>query len=166
VVAGALAAINMAGEDRPGRLSPVGTAAGVGLALGGIAWMLMWHFTWIVPVRGVADPRVVLTAFLVVSPPIMAAIVRSMARRARAEGWHGELVGWGDVMLAGLIGLWFGLRWVWAPLAVGLGAAAAMGAIRWVVLACSARQLPWLREAQPTVPGLFVGVVLGVLTGR
>jgi hypothetical protein len=80
-----------------------------------------------------------------------------------ARGWNSELVGWGDVLLVGVMGLWFGLRWEWAPLLVGIAGAAGFGTIRWIVAAWTEQRAPWLHEAQPSVPGLFIGVVLGLV---
>jgi len=91
-------------------------------------------------------------------PPALTVLPRRMAR-----DWDGELVGWGDVLLVGVMGLWFGLRWVWTPLLAGVGAAAALGVLRWVVVTWTLQRPPWLRETQPTVPGLFVGAVLGIV---
>jgi prepilin signal peptidase PulO-like enzyme (type II secretory pathway) len=158
VVAGLLAALNGAATVGKGRAWPVVAAAALGLALGGVAWMVMTRLTAGVPVRGAADPRVALAALAVVVPPGLTVVLRRMAR-----GWDGELVGWGDVLLAAVMGLWFGIRWVWPPLLAGIGVAALLGAIRWIAVMLMEQRPPWLREAQPTVPGLFVGAVLGVV---
>jgi hypothetical protein len=158
VVAGTLAALNGAAGVGRGRAWPVVAAAALGLALGGVAWVVMARLTAGAPVRGAADPRVVLAVMAAILPFGLTVLLRRMAR-----GWDGELVGWGDVLLAGVMGLWFGLRWAWTPLAVGMGAAAVLGAVRWTIVAWTARRPPWLREAQPTVPGLLVGAVLGAV---
>jgi hypothetical protein len=158
VVAGLLAALNGAATVGKGRAWPVIATTILGLACGGVAWMVMTQLTAGVPVRGAADPRVVLAALAVVVPPGLTVVLRRMAR-----GWDGELVGWGDVVLVGVMGLWFGIRWVWPPLLAGVGVAALLGAIRWIAVMLTEQRPPWLREAQPTVPGLFVGAVLGVV---
>jgi hypothetical protein len=86
---------------------------------------------------------------------LLAALLRMMAR-----GWEGEVIGWGDVWMAGSVGLWFGIRGMWAPLFWGLSAAAMGAAAQWAAAAAARGSWPWLSEASPTVPGLFVGAVL------
>lgn len=160
LVAGLLAALNVAAASDQRHAWPVVVAAGAGLVFAGAAWALTMRLTAALPVRGLIDPRVLLATLIAVAPPTLIVLVRRMAR-----GWDGELVGWGDVLLVGLMGLWFGLRWVWAPLLVAIAAAAGLGVIRWIAVVRTAKRAPWLREAQPTVPGLFVGAVLGLALG-
>ncbi|GEM_PF-2402693 len=157
-VAGMLAALNWAAASGRRGAWPVAAAGAAGIVLAAAAWAMMARATAGLPVRGAGDPRVVLALLLAAAPPGLTVALRRMAR-----GWDGEVVGWGDVMLAGVMGLWFGIRLVWAPLGIGIGAAAAMGAARWAAAAWARRRPPWLREAQPTVPGLLVGAVLGVV---
>jgi len=160
VVGGMLAGINGAAQIGKERAWPVIIAAALGLTVGGAAWVVMLHLTPGLPVRGPTDPRVFLAVILAFIPPALAVLLRWMAR-----DWDGELIGWGDVLLIGVMGLWFGLRWVWTPLLVGIGTAALLGACRWVAVTWTEQRLAWLREAQPTVPGLFVGAVLGLMIG-
>lgn len=159
-VAGMLAVLNALAQVDRRYVWPVVASAAVGLVFAGFAWATMRRLTAVLPVRGLTDPRVLLATLIAVSPPALTVLVRRMAR-----GWDGELVGWGDVLLVGVMGLWFGLRWVWAPLLVGIAATAVLGTIRWIILAWTEKRAPWLLEAQPTVPGLFVGAVLGLALG-
>jgi hypothetical protein len=157
-VAGLLAAMNAVAVAAPGRAWPVAAAAAVGCGVGGIAWQVMWRRTAALPWSGPLDPRAVGALLLAAGPPILAWMLRRMAGR-----WEGELIGWGDVMLVGVMGLWFGIRWVWTPLLVGIAVSAALGGARWLAVTWASGEVPWLREAQPTVPGLMVGALLGVL---
>ncbi len=117
-----LAGLNWAAASGRRGAWPVAAAAAAGAALAAAAWAMMARATAGLPVRGAGDPRVALALLLAAAPPGLTVALRRMAR-----GWNGEVVGWGDVLLAGVMGLWFGIRLVWAPLGIGIGAAAAMG---------------------------------------
>jgi len=79
-----------------------------------------------VPFRGLTDPRAWLGAV------IAAAVFWTfhVLQRAWAAG-ESEPLGWADVAVGSAIGLWFGLRWMWTPLAVGIAVAMVAGLVQW-----------------------------------
>ncbi|PZQ90465.1 MAG: prepilin peptidase [Leifsonia xyli] len=72
-------------------------------------------------------------------------------------------MGWGDVKLAGVLGLYLGALG-WAPLVVGVGAAFAVGAVAGVVVLIARRSLKDRRL--PFGPWMFLGAWIGIIGGE
>jgi hypothetical protein len=132
-------------------------AAGAGAVTTAWMWGAVWYKMSGPPVPEAAESRLLLA---LAAGATVAGLV--MWVRQSAEEWTGAYIGEADDILGAVLGLWFGLRWVWWPLGVGMLAAALMGAGKWLAAARQTGRFPWGERGQATIPGLLVGAALGL----